>query len=124
MKKRIVLLTLCCISLLCIGYPLSKKISSSSKDKTVQIPGRRQAECCLAAFRPPKSVKPCLAFICSPFSVCAISHFQLGPVFNDCLRTAMPICLVQFQNALFVDHHIDYIANLEHHRRIKQNINI
>ena len=37
MKKRIVLLTLCCISLLCIGYPLSKKISSSSKDKTVQV---------------------------------------------------------------------------------------
>ena len=36
MKKRIVLLTLCCISLLCIGYPLSKKISSS-KDKTVQV---------------------------------------------------------------------------------------
>lgn len=28
MKKRIVLLTLCCVSLLCIGYPLSKKISS------------------------------------------------------------------------------------------------
>ena len=37
MKKRIVLLTLCCISLLCIGYPLSKKISSPSKDKTVQV---------------------------------------------------------------------------------------
>lgn len=36
MKKRIVLLTLCCVSLLCIGYPLSKKISSS-KDKTVQV---------------------------------------------------------------------------------------
>ena len=37
MKKRIVLLTLCCVSLLCIGYPLSKKISSPSKDKTVQV---------------------------------------------------------------------------------------
>lgn len=37
MKKCIVLLTLCCVSLLCIGYPLSKKISSPSKDKTVQV---------------------------------------------------------------------------------------
>lgn len=37
MKKRIILLTLCCVSLLCIGYPLSKKISSPSKDKTVQV---------------------------------------------------------------------------------------
>lgn len=37
MKKRIVLLTLCCVSLLCIGYSLSKKISSPSKDKTVQV---------------------------------------------------------------------------------------
>lgn len=37
MKKHIVLLTLCCVSLLCIGYPLSKKISSPSKDKTVQV---------------------------------------------------------------------------------------
>ena len=37
MKNRIVLLTLCCVSLLCIGYPLSKKISSPSKYKTVQV---------------------------------------------------------------------------------------
>ena len=37
MKKRFVLLILCCVSLLCIGYPLSKKISSPSKDKTVQV---------------------------------------------------------------------------------------
>lgn len=37
MKKRIILLTLCCVSLLCIGYPLSKKFSSPSKDKTVQV---------------------------------------------------------------------------------------
>lgn len=36
MKKRIVLLTLCCVSLLCIGYPLSKKISSLSKNKVTQ----------------------------------------------------------------------------------------
>lgn len=36
MKKRIILLTLCCVSLLCIGYPLSKKISSPSKDKVTQ----------------------------------------------------------------------------------------
>lgn len=36
MKKRIVLLTLCCVSLLCIGYPLSKKISSP-EDKRADV---------------------------------------------------------------------------------------
>lgn len=36
MKKFIVLLTLCCIVLLCIGYPLFNKISSS-KDKIAHV---------------------------------------------------------------------------------------
>ena len=36
MKKRIVLLTLCCVSLSCIGYPLSKKISSP-EDKRADV---------------------------------------------------------------------------------------
>lgn len=36
MKKFIILLTLCCVVLLCIGYPLSKKISSP-EDKRADV---------------------------------------------------------------------------------------